>query len=250
MGGSGEDGASAIQTTTDGGYIVVGYSSSNNGNVTGNHGGDDYWIVKLDAIGTIQWQKSLGGSGSDSAVSVQTSLDGGYLVAGSSTSSDGNVIGNHGSNDNWLVKMDAIGNLQWQKSLGGSGSDVGYSIQQSSDGGYVVAGWTDSNNGDVTGNHGGVDYWIVKLAPDALATSVFDKKNIVIYPNPVCDVLQMQTPNNTTITKAKIIAINGQVVLEQTQNTNTINVENLAQGTYILEAYSGEGKYSSKFVKE
>ena len=73
---------------------------------------------------------------------------------------------------------------------------------------------------------------------------------ITIFPNPVCDVLQIQTPNNTTITKATILAINGQVVLEQTQNTNTINVEKLAQGVYILEVYSGEEKYTSKFVKE
>ena len=250
LGGSNNDIAQSIHTTSDGGYVVAGYSQSIDGNSFGNHGSYDCWVVKLDAAGNIQWQKSLGGLSDDVAQSINTTSDRGYIIAGYSSSNDGEVTGNHGAQDYWVVKIDAIGNLQWQKSLGGSSSDVAYAILNTSDSGYILAGYSSSNDGNVTGNHGGVDCWVVKLAPEVLVTSAFEKQGIVIYPNPVCDVLQIQTPNNTIISKAKIIDITGKVVLEQTQNSNTINVENLAQGVYILEAYSSVAKYTSKFVKQ
>ena len=99
FGGSANDFAKSIQVTSDGGYILAGESSSNNGNITENHGGVDYWVVKLDATGTIQWQKTYGGSNNDYANSIQTTTDGGYIVAGVSNSTDGDVTGNHGSQD-------------------------------------------------------------------------------------------------------------------------------------------------------
>ncbi|WP_223606640.1 T9SS type A sorting domain-containing protein [Chryseobacterium sp. OSA05B] len=163
LGGSNGDQAKSVQQTSDGGYIVAGGSYSTDGDVTGNHGNSDYWIVKLDASGAIQWQKSLGGSLFDEAYSIHQTSDGGYIIAGESLSNDGDVTGNHGNSDYWIVKLDASGTLQWQKSLGGSNQDVANSVRQTSDGGYIVAGESYSNNGDVTGNHGISDYWIVKL---------------------------------------------------------------------------------------
>jgi PKD repeat protein/outer membrane protein assembly factor BamB/pimeloyl-ACP methyl ester carboxylesterase len=163
LGGSGGDSARSIQQTNDGGYIVAGNTQSNDGDVTGNHGHCDYWIVKLDASGNITWQKSLGGSDYDSAMSIQQTNDGGYIIAGDSISNDGDVTGNHGYDDYWIVKLDASGNITWQKSLGGSDLDNANSIQQTDDGGYIVAGSTQSNDGDVTGHHGRFDFWIVKL---------------------------------------------------------------------------------------
>ena len=163
LGGSGYDRATSIQQTSDGGYIVAGNSSSIDEDVTGNHGNSDYWIVKLNSVGSIVWQKSLGGSGNDSATSIQQTSDGFYIVAGSSSSINGDVTGNHGGVDYWIVKLDSLGSILWQKSLGGSGNDYAQSIQQTSDGGYIVAGYSTSINGDVTGNHGNSDYWIVKL---------------------------------------------------------------------------------------
>ena len=164
LGGSGWDEANAIQQTTDGGYVVAGFSSSIDGDVTGNHGSADYWVVKLTANGTLTWQKSLGGSNQDVAYSIQQTTDGGYIVAGWSSSLDGEVTGNHGSDDYWIVKLDSSGNLSWQKCLGGSDDEEAYSIQQTTDGGYIVAGYSYSTDGEVTGNHGGGDMWIVKLA--------------------------------------------------------------------------------------
>ena len=163
LGGTGDDEARSIQQTADSGYIVAGYSKSINGDVTGNHGNSDFWVVKLDSVGNIEWQKSIGGTGWDGAEYIQQTTDGGYIVTGASYSTNGDVTGNHGNGDYWVVKLDSMGVLEWQKSLGGSGWDYPRCIKQTIDGGYVVAGLSASTNGDVTGNHGNSDFWIVKL---------------------------------------------------------------------------------------
>ncbi len=163
LGGSDEDEASSIQQTSDGGFIVAGYSYSNDGDVSGNHGNGDYWVVKLNSAGDIEWQKCLGGSDWDYAYSIQQTSDGGFIVAGWSSSNDGDVSGNHGYDDYWVVKLDSSGDIEWQKSLGGSDWDEASSIQQTTDGGYIVAGASESNDGDVSGNHGSYDYWVVRL---------------------------------------------------------------------------------------
>jgi PKD repeat protein len=173
LGGSADDQANSIQQTADGGYIIAGYTSSNNGDVTGNHGISDYWVVKLTASGTMDWQRCLGGIFSDYAQSVQQTTDGGFIIAGSTASNDGNVDGNHGQFDYWIVKLDSTGTLIWQKCLGGTDYDMGINIQQTEDMGYIVAGGTASNNDDVTGNHGDWDYWIVKL--NSTGTIVWQK---------------------------------------------------------------------------
>ncbi|MGG5210711.1 T9SS type A sorting domain-containing protein [Chryseobacterium sp. MIQD13] len=163
LGGSNSDIARSVRQTSDGGYIVAGTSTSTNGDISLNHGASDYWIIKLTPTGSIQWEKSFGGYGGDDANSIEQTIDGGYIVAGTSTSTNGDVTGNHGSTDYWVVKLNSAGDLQWQKSLGGSDTDFGYSITQTPDSGYVVAGTSFSDDGDVTGNHGNFDYWIVKL---------------------------------------------------------------------------------------
>lgn len=163
LGGSDEEYAFSIQQTMDNGYIIAGWSKSIDGDITGNNGFTDYWVVKLDSVGIILWQKALGGSGDDRAWSIQQTTDSGYIIAGSSTSSDGDVTGNNGGFDYWIVKIDSIGNIEWEKTMGGSDEDEAWSIQQTMDGGYVVAGWTASNDGDVTGSNGYRDSWIVKL---------------------------------------------------------------------------------------
>ena len=167
LGGTDYDWASSVQQTADGGYIVAGTANSNNGDVTGNHGGRESWVVKLDSNANIQWQKCLGGTNWDGASSVQQTSDGGFIVEGYANSNDGDVTGNHGSIECWVVKLDGSGNIQWQKCLGGTGYDDAFSVKQTADGGYIVAGETNSNDGDITGNHGGGDNWIVKLDSSA-----------------------------------------------------------------------------------
>ncbi|HLG34860.1 MAG TPA: T9SS type A sorting domain-containing protein [Bacteroidia bacterium] len=166
LGGTNADVANSVQETVNGGYIVAGSSNSNSGDVTGNHGNYDYWVVKTNSIGNIQWQKSLGGTDADAANSVLQTVDSGYIVVGYTRSENGDVSGSHDtsgfSSDYWVVKLDTAGNVQWQRCLGGTSSDHAYSIQQSADGGFILVGLTGSNDGDVSGYHGGPDYWIVK----------------------------------------------------------------------------------------
>lgn len=150
-----------ILQTTDGGFIASCITSANNGDITGNHGGLDFWILKLDNTGNVQWKKCFGGSGNEIGTIALTS-DGGYILHGITNSNDGDVSGNHGGVDVWLVKLNSTGNVQWKKCYGGSGNDEGY-VFQTTDGGYILHGETTSNDGDVSGNHGGSDIWLLKL---------------------------------------------------------------------------------------
>ena len=111
----------------------------------------------------IQWQKAFGGSLEDSGGSITKTSDGGYLLAGSSASNDGDVTGNQGGLDWWVVKVDNLGAIQWETTLGGSADEILYRAIQTSDGGYALAGWTESNDGDVTGYQGNKDCWVAKL---------------------------------------------------------------------------------------
>jgi len=152
-----------IHQTADGGYIVAGTEASVNCDIVGNHGGTDYWLIKLNSKGEILWQRTYGGSLNEYCWSMAMTGDGGYIMTGETESNDGDVTVNHGQRDYWVVKVDGSGNMQWQKSLGGSGMDESYNVQATPDGGCVVAGYTESNDNDVTGNHGQRDYWVVKL---------------------------------------------------------------------------------------
>ena len=169
IGGNGEQIARSIQQTSDGGYIVAGKSTSSaSGNITGtNNGLNDFLIVKLDAAGNISWNKLLGGDADESAYSVKQTLDGGYIVTGSSASSaSGNVTqSSYGVEDIWVVKLSAAGTIEWSKLYGGNESDYARSIQLTTDGGYIISGFTMSSaNGAVIGsNHGGNDFWVLKI---------------------------------------------------------------------------------------
>tara|TARA_B100000508_G_scaffold137355_2_gene131764 strand:- start:63454 stop:66492 length:3039 start_codon:yes stop_codon:yes gene_type:complete len=173
IGGSLNDYANCIKQTTDGGFIVAGYSESTDGDVTGNHGNFDYWIVKLDAAGTILWEMSYGGLGDDRAESIQQTTDGGYIVTGSSDSNDGDITNNQGFHDFWVIKLDSNGSILWQNTYGGSSWDRSKMIQQTTDGGYIIAGFTWSNDGDVSFNNGQRDYWVIKL--DASGNLIWEK---------------------------------------------------------------------------
>ncbi len=142
-GGSSEDTVNSIQQTSDGGYIVAGVTYSFGA------GSYDLWILKLDQTGTVSWQKTYGGSGTDAYPSIRQTSDGGYIVAG--------LTGSFGVNgDMWILKLDQTGMVSWQKTFGGSDIDFAASIQQTTDGGYIVAGYYDFGAGNT-------DMWILKL---------------------------------------------------------------------------------------
>nr|MBK9653886.1 hypothetical protein [Bacteroidota bacterium] len=158
-----------LPPTADGGYVLGGYSSSNiSGDKTEDSKGyNDYWVVKIDSLGAIVWQNSIGGNSGDYLYSIASSLDGGHVLGGWSGS---NISGDktencNGSVDYWVVKIDSLGAIVWQNTIGGDESDELLSITPSPDGGYVLGGWSYSNiSGDKTENsNGSYDYWVVKI---------------------------------------------------------------------------------------
>ncbi|MBK8848017.1 MAG: T9SS type A sorting domain-containing protein [Bacteroidetes bacterium] len=162
-GGNNAERATATKQTSDGGYIVAGYTLSDNGDVVGHKNGEDYWVLKLNNSGNVVWKKIYGGNNDDRCYDVQQTSDGGYILAGTSNSTDGNISNNKGGFDMWIVKLNASGNITWKKNLGGSDDDAAYSIDELAGGGYVVAGESKSETGDLDNNKGGYDFWIVKL---------------------------------------------------------------------------------------
>lgn len=163
-GGNNEDEAFAIENTKDGGYIIAGMSNSNDTNITNPHGNLDYWIVKINKNGNKVWEHAYGGTDNDYGKDIKQTPDGGYLVAGYTYSTNGDVSGNHGNGDAWVLKLDKTGNIVWKKCYGGSKDDQISKMQLTSDGGCILIGSSGSNDGDVSGNHGGtIDIWIIKL---------------------------------------------------------------------------------------
>ncbi|MFV8324977.1 T9SS type A sorting domain-containing protein [Flavobacterium sp. ZS1P14] len=222
-GGSGYDDFNDIIPTSDGGFIAIGSSMSNDGDLTGNHGDKDVWVVKLDANGKIQWQQNYGGHKDDHGNFIVQSNDGYAFCAGAASangdlkilfphghldawivkislsgkilfqqiyggsddedtngiyfndkektivfgsytlSNNGDVTGNHGERDAWVVKIDEAGNIIWKKTLGGSGDDVLNGLARTIDGNIVFATFSNSVDGDVAGNNGLYVAWLVKL---------------------------------------------------------------------------------------
>lgn len=165
FGGNDEDYGFAIRQTPDSGFIIAGATRSTDGDVSGGHGDFDMWVLKISPAGDVQWQTTIGGGLADYAYDIQVTADSGYIVAGRSGSSDGDLTANNGGFDMCIVKLSRTGAIQWQKSLGGSNDENGASVSQTSDGGFIVAGDTYSSDADVTGSRGGEDYWVIRLSP-------------------------------------------------------------------------------------
>ena len=248
-----------IKQTTDGGYIMAGISRSDAAlDKTENaiNGSLDYWVLKLDENGNIVWQNTIGGSGQEGNVNALSQCeDGGYLIQGYS---DSNISGDktensNGASDFWFVKINDVGIIEWQNTIGGAGVEYGGNAIQTSDGDFLTGGSSSSNiSGDKTENsRGGSDYWIIKHDSTLGIQENTFANAISIYPNPVNNLLQINTQDQT-IDKIIIYSVLGSRVRQLDINTisPTVDVSSLSSGAYYLQLYSGKNMALKKFLKE
>jgi predicted secreted protein len=155
FGGNGTDFGYCVIQANDGGFAMVGYTNSF------SVGGNDGWFVKTDSAGTMQWNKTFGGTAGEQLFTVAQTTDGGYVITGL-TSSFG-----AGGFDAWLIKTDSTGTTQWSKTYGGNGTEYGLHLSQTIEGGYIISGRTTSFGA------GGIDAWLIKT--DATGNMLWNK---------------------------------------------------------------------------
>ena len=245
-----------ISSTQDGGYIMAGASDSDAfGDKSENSQGSfDYWVLKLDENGDITWQNTIGGSEAEQPDSIIQSVDGGYLVSGYSSSNiSGDKTEPSNNGDYWIIKLNNIGIIEWQNTIGGGNSDARARTIQTSDENYVIGGYSSSNiSGDKTENsRGNYDFWIIKHAQilGLDENSLFS--NTTLYPNPAKNTLQLNAENQQ-IDRVKIFSVKGDLVqqVEGFETSKTIDVSKLASGMYYVQFMAGRQIATKKFVKQ
>ncbi len=167
FGGSLSEECNAIKLTEDGGYIALGWSNSTDGDVSSSNGVEDFWALKLDQNGNLEWEATYGGSQSDYGEDAVLTADGGYIFVGCSNSSDGNVPGNFGQMDYLAIKVGANGNVQWSKNYGGAQYDECRRIVTTCGGEFVLGGTSYSN-----APNGSSDYWVLRI--DAAGNQIWE----------------------------------------------------------------------------
>jgi len=178
FGGTSDDRGQSVITTSDGGFLVTGFSRSTDGDVSSNAGFHDFWVLKLNASGDITWEKSIGFSGNDRSYSVIETLDGGYYIAGfldvSASGGEGNddgeaqrpksILAKHGVGEFWGVKLNRFGVTEWRRYFGGSNNDRSYDVVQTDNGDLIMVGSSESDDFDITNPKGSYDFWAVKMS--------------------------------------------------------------------------------------
>ncbi len=171
-GGSDEDRGNDIIQTNDGGFAILGFSKSADSDVSANNGLTDFWFTKLDITGKVIWEKSFGFSGVDTGISCIQTNDDGFLLIGiidvTASGGEGNSKSfsakRHAGGDFWVIKLDALGVKQWSKYYGGTFTDTPSGIVQTQDNGYIIIGFSDSSDVDISNNKGSYDFWAVKIS--------------------------------------------------------------------------------------
>ncbi len=163
FGGSQADEARGITKTNDGNFIIIGDTRSSDKDVSSNNGAADFWVIKISSDGNLIWKKTFGGTSFDAARSITKTQDDGFIITGNSRSSDIDVNSNNGQNDAWIIKIDNLGNLQWEKSVGGTSVDLAYGAIELNDGSVIVVGDSSSSDLDIIENKGFTDALIFKI---------------------------------------------------------------------------------------
>ncbi|MBA7576211.1 hypothetical protein ES708_18050 [subsurface metagenome] len=241
FGGSNDDWTYSVQQTSDKGYILAGHTKSFGA------GNSDFWLIKTDSNGNKEWDKTFGGPEYDFALSVQQTSDKGYILAGHTQSFGA------GNYDAWLIKTDQKGNELWDKTFGGSKSDYAHSVQQTSDGGYILAGYTQSFGA------GGRDLWLVKLKGNGVMVEEDQPKADSLlqnYPNPFNEAttIQYNLPENSKVS-LDIYNLSGQKVktlVDKVQEPGNyivnFNANNLPSGIYFSRLKTQHGIKTEKMM--
>lgn len=253
FGGTGEDSGTALTIAPDGNYILLGDTTSTDGDVTSNHGSYDLWVIKMDTSGNILWQQTYGGTEHQMVDlgNIENTTDGGFVFCGRSFA--GGIPGHRGSQDAYIVKIDGEGTMQWQRPVGGGNYDSAAEVHQTSDNGYIMIGYNSNSivgTRDWSVNQGTYDAWVVKFDPDPLLNiETKPLRKLFIYPNPAKNELYLQTSDNLEKAYITISNMMGQKVLE-TNAKRIINVSNFFPGVYNIVVTSGNSIYKLKFIKE
>jgi len=264
FGGSGSDRLTDLINTPDGGFLLGGYSLSNKSGDKSENNCDtltatnsDFWIVKTDSAGNKLWDRTFGGNKRDELNVMLPTVDGGFLLGGSSSSSASCVITeiSKGLTDFWIVKIDSNGNKLWDKSLGGSSYEEIYSIIPITDGDYILAGVSSSNSGgdkseDCRGDKGYSDYWIIKIAidPTGITETTPNDIGLSVYPNPSYGTLTINHPGTEALT-LELMDAKGSLLRTLSVNEPATELTGLASGLYLLRFTTGSGKtHTQKIV--
>ncbi len=244
-GGETDYGTGGLHELSDG-YIFLASTKSYDGDVSGFHGGfEDIWAVRIDLEGEIVWQRCLGGSESESAIELQQTEDGGFVVFGITSSDNGDVTGNHsypnGWTDIWMVKLSSDGELEWQQCFGGLANETVYSgVIKKSDHNWVIAGSSAYNSFDVNCNmHGEDDFWVfeIKDTTTNIADNQISAHEIKVYPNPAQDYVLFELNECSTNGVIQIVNIFGQEVTMITvkQEKTVWDVRQVKGGIYFYK---------------
>lgn len=196
-GGSEDDRGHSLVQLSDGGYVILGYSMSQDGDASLNQGQHDNWVIRTDASGAILWEKSFGFSGHDHAYNIIATQDGGFLFNGfldvtssggqGTTFQKGALSARHGVGEFWVHKINLAGEIEWRQYFGGTNNDRSYDAVQTDEGNFIVVGTSESEDVDISNPHGGYDIWVIKLDPNgqliwerSFGGSQYDSANAVI----------------------------------------------------------------------
>ncbi len=172
-GGTNNDRSHAVVRSDDGGFVMCGFTESDDFDINNSRGSYDFWVVKIDTSGNLVWEKSYGGTGIERAQDIANTADGGFVITGSTFSNDVDISKNNGESDIWLIKIDAEGRLVWESTFGGSFFDAAHSVILSNDGGFIVTGNSKSSDKDLNANAGENDIWLIKT--DAFGNMTWQK---------------------------------------------------------------------------
>ena len=244
----------SLVLTADGGCQVLGSAGSNDGDVSSNPGfpATMIWLIKLDQNGSLEWEATYGGTDIDQGHDMAIASNGDLLIVGGTTSADGDVSSNNGSQDLWALRTNMQGGLLWETTLGGSAWDGGFGLTIGVDQQMVVVGNSTSTNGDVSGNNGYEDVWVAKLEADAVGIAEGIPVSFSVHPNPSTGILRLDLLEAGKDGELIILDSYGREVSAQQMKDGSIDLDlsALAKGVYVFSLCSDEGVWSERIVLE